>query len=159
MTGGEMVQAYRDGAQRLRRAVEGLAPEDLDARPGPGAWSIRQVVLHLQDSEAVLIDRMRRVLAEEDPLLVAFDENRFVERLHYERQSIEDALLLIEVGRRQWARVLETLAPEAFQRCGRHSVAGQVSLGSLLQGAIDHLEHHLAFLLEKRRRLGKPADL
>lgn len=159
MTYMEKIARYRTGPERLRRALEGLTREDLDARPGPGAWSIRELVLHLQDSETVLLDRMRRVLAEDDPLLVAFDENRFVERLHYERQSIEDAVMAIDLGRRQWARVLEALAPADLQRSGRHSVSGVVTLESLLQGSIDHLEHHLSFLLQKRQRLGKPIQL
>jgi uncharacterized damage-inducible protein DinB len=156
MTHAEWLERYRVGPQKLRQALTGLEPSDLDAHPGPGAWSIRQLVIHLQDSELVYLDRMKRVVAEDNPTLIAFDENRFVDRLLYPQQSIEDALTLIEVGRRQWLRVLAGLPQEAYQRCGTHSQAGPMTLQALLHGAVEHLEHHLGFLLEKRRRLGKP---
>lgn len=156
MSRAEWLERYQAGPEKLRRALSGLVPSDLSARPGPGAWSIREVVFHLQDSEAVYIDRMRRVVAEDNPTLIAFDENRFVERLGYDRQSLDDALTLIEAGRRQWARVLSGLPEEAFQRTGVHNVAGLVTLENLFQGAVEHFEHHLAFLIGKRQRLGKP---
>lgn len=148
-----------DGGPRLRRACSGLTPEDLAARPGPGKWSILELVVHLQDSDAIAIDRMKRVIAEENPTLLSADETAYVERLCSHDQSIDDALTLFEVGRRQFARVLRKLPDEAFERAGTHNVAGRLTVADLLKSYSDHLDHHLKFLLEKRERLGKPIAL
>src|SRR5690349_15437715 len=101
-----LIERYAAGGEKLRRAVAGLTPEELRARPGPGAWSVLEVVVHLADSDAISIDRMKRILTEGDPPLLYADETAYVERLHPHEQDLEDALLLFEVGRRQWARVL-----------------------------------------------------
>ena len=71
-------------------------------------------------------------------------------------QSLDDALTLFDVGRRQWSRVLRLLPDDAFSRQGTHNRKGIVTLGGMVEGYIKHLDHHLAFLKAKRERLGKP---
>jgi uncharacterized damage-inducible protein DinB len=53
-----LIETYAAGGQKLRHAVAGLSRDDLLARPGPGAWSIQEVVIHLADSDAISVDRM-----------------------------------------------------------------------------------------------------
>ena len=146
-------------SSRLRKALAGLTREDLIARPGPGRWSILEVMIHLADSDVIAIDRMKRILTEDNPPLLYADETAYVERLFSHDQSLEDALTLIEVGRRQFARVLERLPAEAFERRGTHNRRGPVTLASMVKGYIDHVDHHLKFVLDKRARLEKPLSL
>jgi hypothetical protein len=121
-----------------------------------GHWSIQELVIHLADSDAIAIDRMKRVLTEDNPPLLYADETAYVDRLLPGEQSLEDAITLFDLGRRQWSRVLSKLSDEAFARQGTHNRAGLVSLGGMVQSYTQHLEHHLAFLRAKRERLGKP---
>jgi uncharacterized damage-inducible protein DinB len=152
----DLIEQYAAGGEKLRRAVAGLTPEELRARPGPGAWSVLEVVVHLADSDAISIDRMKRILTEDDPPLLYADETAYVARLHPHGQDLDDALLLFEVGRRQWARVLRRLPDEAFLRQGTHNRNGPVTLGDLVASYIEHLDDHLEFVLGKRVTLGKP---
>ena len=152
----EVIEAYVECGPRLRQAVAGLTHEDLTARPGPGAWSILELVLHLADSDAISIDRMKRMLIEDNPPLLYADETAYVDRLFSHEQSLEDALTLFEVGRRQFARVLRKLPDEAFARRGTHNRRGTVTVGGMVQDYIRHTDHHLRFLYDKRARLGKP---
>ena len=55
-----------------------------------------------------------RMLIEDNPPLLYADETAYVEKLFPHDHSLEDALLLLEIGRRQFARVLRKLPPEAF---------------------------------------------
>jgi len=150
-----LIQQYENGGANLRRAVEGLTGDDLLARPGPGLWSIQEVVIHLADSDAISIDRMKRIVTEDNPSLLYADETAYVERLHCDQQDVEDALLLFEVGRRQWARVLCHLPEHDFARTGLHNRRGPLTLGGLVAEYIEHLDHHLQFILAKRAKLNK----
>jgi uncharacterized damage-inducible protein DinB len=152
----DLIEQYVAGAAKLRRAVAGLTPEELRARPGPGAWSILEVVVHLADSDAISIDRMKRILSEDNPPLLYADESAYVERLHTHEQDLEDALLLLEVGRRQWARVLRRLPDEAFLREGTHNRRGKMTVGDLVASYVKHVDDHLEFVAGKRAKLGKP---
>lgn len=153
----EAIDRYERGGVELREACAGLTREEAIARPGPGDWSIQELVVHLMDMDAVGIDRMKRVVAEDEPTLLNADENAWIANLHPHDQLLEDALTLFEVNRRQWARVLRLLPAEAFKRFGSHNLRGKLTLRELLTIYSDHLDHHLKFLREKRQRLAGSA--
>ena len=152
----ELIDAYERGPAKVRAAVAGLTREELIARPGPGDWSVLEVVVHILDSDAISIDRMKRMIIEDNPPLLYADETAYVQKLHTHDQDLEDALTLLEVGRRQWARVLRKLPPEAFDRTGNHNKAGRVTVGGYVRTYIKHIDDHLAYVYKKRERLGKP---
>ncbi len=154
-----LIERYELGSEKLNHAIQGLKPQDLlqvpDPDAGVGLWSIQQVVLHLADAEAAQNDRIKRIIAEEDPVLLVWDENAFVAKLFYEEQSADDAAKMIELGRRNLARVLRKLPDEAWDRTGRHSVRGVQSLEDVVTMGVNHLEHHVKFIVNKRERFGK----
>jgi hypothetical protein len=47
-----------------------MTRDQLLARPVPGKWSTQEVVCHLADYEAVYADRMKRVIALDEPELL-----------------------------------------------------------------------------------------
>jgi uncharacterized damage-inducible protein DinB len=157
----EAIEQYANGGERLSMAIRGLTGEDLltppapDAPPKVGKWSIQQVVLHVADSELVIADRIKRVISEDNPTLLAFDENRWAGALHYESQSGEAAVQIVELMRRQLGAVLRQLPEAAFSRFGTHSQAGKKTLADLVDFATGHLEHHLKFIHAKREAMGK----
>ena len=65
-----LIDNYLDGTQLLRKAVAGMSQEQLLARPIPGKWSTLEVICHLADFEIVYADRIKRVIAENEPTLV-----------------------------------------------------------------------------------------
>lgn len=152
----ELIDQYAAGVSKLRLAIAGLTPDDLLARPGPGAWSIHELVIHVVDSDFVGMDRMKRVIAESNPPLIGFDENLWIEHHAPHEQSLDDAIVLFEAGRRQMTRILRQLPQSAFTRIGQHSERGPLTLENLVQTFVTHVDHHLRFLHEKRDRLGKP---
>jgi uncharacterized damage-inducible protein DinB len=156
MMNRQLIEEYVACGARLRQAVAGLTQEDLTARPGPGKWSILELVIHLADSDCISIDRMKRMLIEDNPQLLYADESAYVDRLCTHDQSLEDALTLFEVGRRQFARVLRKLPDDAFERRGTHNRRGEVKVGAMVEDYIEHVNYHLEFLFDKRERLGKP---
>ena len=152
----QLIELYVGCAPRVRQALAGLGPEDLTARPGPGKWSILENVVHLTDSDAISIDRMKRMLTEDNPPLLYAHETAYVDQLFTHDQSLEDALTLFEVGRRQFARVLQELPDAAFERRGTHNQRGNMTVGGMVKDYIEHVDHHLKFIYDKRAKLGKP---
>jgi len=150
-----MIDAFERAPEKLRAAVAGLSRADITARPGPGDWSILEVVVHLADSDCLSIDRMKRILIEDNPPLLYADETEYIRRLFPHEQSLEDALLIIEAERRQFARVLRKLPAEAFARIGTHNRKGPVSLGEMVASYVKHIDEHLVYIVKKRERLGK----
>ena len=150
-----LIEQYDKGGDSLRMAIRGLEREDLLATPVPGSWSIQQIIMHLMDSDLILADRMKRVIAEENPSLIGYNESLFASRLFYEEQSVDDAVNILDLNRRNFAKVLRKLPDSAFDRIGTHNERGPMKLSDLLAGAVNHLKHHLGFIVDKREKLGK----
>lgn len=146
-----LINDYVDGLQMLRTAVMGMSPEQVVARPIPGKWSTLEVVCHLADFEIVGADRIKRVIAENEPTLLGGNEKLFAARLAYHERNLDEELLLIALIRQQVARILRTLKPEDFQRRGIHSESGPMTLEALVQRSTGHIRHHVPFIEEKRR--------
>jgi hypothetical protein len=147
------IDAYEAGGAQLRKAVAGLSPEQLRTRLEPGKWSILENVIHLADSDAIAIDRMKRMLIEDNPPLLYADETAYIDRLYPHDQSLDDALDLFEIGRRQFARTLRKLSAEAMERHGTHDRSGRKTVGGMVESYIQHLDHHLKFIEAKRAKL------
>src|SRR5438105_13823947 len=112
----QSIDGYLAGPESVRRAVSGMSREQLLAKPVPGRWSTLEVVCHLLDSEQAWIHRMKRVIAEDRPLLIGYDESRFASSLRYHEHDLEEELNLLDQSRRQMGRVLRPLPDDAWTR-------------------------------------------
>lgn len=148
-----LIKQYLAGPGLLRDAIAGMTREQLLARPIPGKWSTQEVVCHLADYEPIYADRMKRVIALEEPELLKGDPQLFAARLAYDHRDTEEELAIIEWTRKQMARILRTLTPADFMRRGGHSRDGALTLEVLLQRITDHIPHHIRFIEEKRRAM------
>ena len=149
-----LIARYAAGGPILLYAISGLSPEHEKAKPGPGAWSIAQLVTHLLDADLVLADRMKRMIAEEEPVLIPFDENAWVDRLDAQAMSVEEAANLFVANRRWMTQILRRCTEGDFARAGRHTEAGRQTLAELVAKVTNHLDHHLRFLYATRANLG-----
>ena len=150
----QLIDDYLAGPALVRQAVKGMNSEQLRARPIPGMWSTLEVVCHLVDFDPIYADRMKRVIAEDNPVLVGADEKRFAAALAYHERDLDEELSILEHTRRQFARILRALPPDVLQRRGQHSERGPVTLEQLLTTIIGHIPHHARFIHDKRKALG-----
>jgi hypothetical protein len=150
-----LIEQYLAGPGLLRRAVAGMTREQLLAKPIPGKWFTQEVVCHLADYEPIYADRMKRVIALQEPELLKGDPGLFATRLAYDRRDLEEELALVELTRKQMARILRALKPEDFQRKGGHSRDGVLTLENLLQRITAHIPHHVQFIEDKKCAMEK----
>jgi len=150
-----LIDRYAAGGAEPAGAIRGLSAADLDAIPVPGTWSIRQIVVHLLDSDLAATHRMKRIAAEELPLLIAYDETALAGQGFYAALDVNRCCELFALHRAHTAEFLRALPDAAFERRGVHNQSGIVTLGGLVETYVWHLEHHLGFLRRKRAMLGK----
>lgn len=67
----KLIHKYKQDCMLLRDALEGLTEEELRFHPAPNKWSIHQIVIHVMDDEILSTHRLRKVLAEKEPLLLS----------------------------------------------------------------------------------------
>jgi uncharacterized damage-inducible protein DinB len=148
-----LLDAYLAGPQGLRAAVAGLGREQLVARPIAGRWSVLEVVGHLADTEANIAHRLKRVLSEERPVFERVKPDLMLAALAYHDRDVDEELGLFDLTRRQVARILNASPPETWGRAGVVGDRGERTVAQMVNGAVEHLSHHLRFIAEKRRAL------
>ena len=154
----ELTHAYEKATHILSYATSNLKREDLLATPGPGLWSLTEVILHIVDCDLVFSDRIKRVIAEENPTLMAFDENKWKENLAYKPENVSASVRLFSANREYIAQILNSISEQDLQRTGIHSQAGTLTLQQLIEKANWHFDHHVKFLYGKRANIGKPVN-
>src|SRR6266481_3075146 len=87
-----MIDEYVAGPETLLKAVAGMSREQLTARPVAGKWSTLEVVCHLADFDPILADRMKQIIALDQPAMKGVDENRFASALGYHDRDLEEEL-------------------------------------------------------------------
>lgn len=137
----KLIAQYRDGYTAVAEALLKITEDELDARPGPGRWTVREIVHHLADSETTSAIRLRRLLAEERPVVHGYDQDRFATRLHYDRPH-ESSLQLFKYARLATAELLERLEPAEWLREGTHSESGRYTVETWLTIYAEHAHKH-----------------
>lgn len=145
----ELIDAYSEGSAILRASLQTVDKVQLDLRPVAGKWSIREVVCHLADSEIVYADRIKRVLAEDNPTFFEADPEQFRRSLQVTNRSIENELNIVMLIREHMTPILRSIDQKDFARIGQHSLDGSMTLMTLLQRITNHIPHHVRFIDEK----------
>ncbi len=137
-----LMERYRTGSAAIDAALAGITDEELDRPPAEGGWTARQVAHHLADSEAMAYTRLRRLVADAEPVTIqGYDEPRWAERLHYER-PIAEAVAVAHAVRAASLSLLESLTPDEWERRGEHSESGAYSVDRWLEIYAGHPHEH-----------------
>ena len=140
----QLIARYRDGFDEVARSLEGFSDDDLGAHPLPGKWSAREIVQHLADSEMTSAIRLRRLLSEERPHILGYDQDAYAARLRYNERDMAPALEAFRAARATTAQILEVMTEEEWAREGTHSESGRYTVEDWLRIYAAHAHNHAA---------------
>ena len=138
----ELIARYREGPAVVEQVTAGLGDEDLDHVPADGGWSAREVIHHLADSEMTSAIRLRRLLAEDSPVIQGYDEEEYARRLYYDSRPLEPSLAALRATRESTATILDLLSEQDWRRSGTHTESGDYSVEMWLEIYAEHAHDH-----------------
>lgn len=147
----ELLERFRKGPELLAVVTTGAAGAELDWAP-EGKWPIRYVLAHLCDSEIVSTDRLRRMIAENNPTLQAWDQNLWAANLDYARRRTTDTLETFRRLRAGNYELLKDLPAEAYARTANHTERGTITLREMVDSIASHTESHARQIRDLRDR-------
>ena len=148
----QAIDVIAEAPDRLRAAVKGLSPVQLDTPYRDGGWTVRQVVHHLPDSHLNAYVRLRLALTEEQPTIRPYQENLWAELPDAKSRPIEVSLTLLEALHDRWVRLWRSLSAEQFGRVFVHPDHGPRTVDWLVFLYAWHGRHHTAQITELRRQ-------
>jgi hypothetical protein len=134
-----LIARYKAGPAAVRAALAGTTEAELDARRD--GWSAREVVHHLADAETRGALRLRMLLAEDQPMIPAYDSDEYASALRYDR-PIASALAVLEAIHHDTGELLDCLTEADWARAGTHTTAGHYTVTDWLRMYAAHTHDH-----------------
>jgi hypothetical protein len=149
------IATIAEAPAKLKAALKGLNEKQLDSPYRPDGWTVRQVVHHLADSHMNALVRLKLGLTEEMPTIKPYDEAKWAELEDGRSTLVDESVALLTGLHARWSYLLERMKPEDFSRKINHPEWKEpMSLDALLALYEWHSRHHVAHIVELRRREG-----
>jgi hypothetical protein len=126
------VKSMAGAPDRIAKLLRGLDEKTMAKRPAPGKWSIKEVIAHLADGEFMVGSRIRMVASMERPVLIGYDQDAFVERLHVDQRTTGELFIAFAAVRAANVALYELLPKSSYTRVGLHNERGEESIGTML---------------------------
>ncbi len=135
--------AQAETPANLRRLIEDSGV-DLRTRPEPTEWSVVELIGHVVDAELVSSARYRWILAEDEPELMPYDQDRWATRFHPAGEPVEELLSLFEPLRAANLRLWRATPAADRARVGQHLERGPESYDLTFRLLAGHDRVHIA---------------
>ena len=128
---------------RLTELTAGLSAERIAAPIAPGKWSIHEIVAHLSDLELVTSARCRWILFEDNPTLIGYDQDPWVDGWRREEEPFTETFERFRVLRQSQLRLFRKCSEAELERTATHQDHGPITLSLLRSLVAGHDLNHL----------------
>ena len=139
----DALQVMARTADELDSQLHGVADEELAKRPYPGAWSVKEVVGHLCDTEWAYGYRMRLMLSHESPPITGYDQDLMVTGMGHNDRPVSTLLKEFQRLREFNLELYVRTEGPAWERVGLHEERGPESVGFSVRLLAGHDLRHL----------------
>lgn len=136
----------------LAALLEGVPRGDFDKRVRD-KWSVTENMAHLGRYHEVFIERVHRILTENEPTLEAYHAESDPEWPGWLTRSFEEAMLRLHAARGTLIEILQGITVEQWARTGRHTRYGPLTLRAWVELFLAHEGHHLYVVTRRARGL------
>ena len=134
--------------KRLETLLTGLPEARGGFRYAPGKWSLKDLLLHITDTERIMAYRLLHIARGDQTALAGFDQDEYVRTGHADARSLGDLVVEFSAVRQATLALVQSLDAEAWTRMGtsRDKPVSAAAVAHILAG---HAAHHLAILEER----------
>lgn len=126
----------------LRGMVDGRDDRELRRAAAGGGWGPVEIFCHLRDVDALFIERVERILDEDEPFVAAVDETLWPIERDYASQDPLNALGQFAANRARYVALLAGLTGEQLERRGHHEVLGEQTISWHARHTAEHDDVH-----------------
>jgi hypothetical protein len=142
--GGDDPATVQSGTPAALRQLADDAGMRIRTRPAPGEWSVLEVMGHILDAEVVSASRYRFIVTQDEPALIGYDQDRWVQGLHHNDDDVAALLDHFEAIRLANVAMWRRSNPTERSRVGRHAERGPESYDLSFRLIAGHDRVHLA---------------
>jgi uncharacterized damage-inducible protein DinB len=146
--GNDFLQVLKNNASTTLAFLSNLTPIQWDYRYAPDKWSIKEMILHIIDSERIFTYRALRIARGDQTPLPGFEQNDYVPLSKASERSAESIISEYQAVRNASLALFTNFDDDMLHRKGTASETPitVLALGFIVAG---HELHHLNILKER----------
>lgn len=141
----EWLQQTETYTTRLKEVVDSLNEEQFNKTYREGAWTVRQLVHHIADSQLNMYQRLKLALTDDNPTVPAFNEEKWAV-LPDNDLPVESSIKMLEGINERIVSLGHRLTEDQLKRVFTHETNGQITVATKVAKLAWHEEHHLAHI-------------
>ncbi len=120
----------------------------ISASDGPDGWNVVEIVGHLNDYDAIFLERTQAMIEGDAPALGSYDQEALVRQHGYAAQPLADVLASFLSRRRAYIDRLSGLSADQWQRTGMHPSWGKITVLDQALNVTHHDVNHIAQVIK-----------
>ncbi len=145
---GNLVKNLKDIHAETVALIKGLSEEKLLHRYAEGKWSIKEMLVHIADTERIFTYRALRFARADSTPLPGFEEDDYAPQSKADKRKIAAILKEMATIRAASLSFIESLDNKMLKRTGVAS-NNKMSVKTIVNLIYGHHKHHLNILRER----------
>jgi hypothetical protein len=143
-----VIDAFESSLEYTRKFLLNIPKEKLEYKYQHDKWTIKEIILHLIDSERIMGYRALTFARNDKNELWGYDQDNYIKYSNANKRSIEDLIEDFTIARRSNIVLFNSFDDEMFMRKGFANKKEQsvLLLGFLIVG---HELHHLKIIKDR----------
>ncbi|HJQ70986.1 MAG TPA: DinB family protein [Blastocatellia bacterium] len=139
----QKMKELNDNRRLFERIVAQYPEPAISHRPGEHNWSIKEILGHLADIQELVLVRVSKMLAEENPPIELYDEEQENRERDHRNDDMGVAKSNFVSTRERLIDALKGGGDSAWARTGRHPMNPDFNVEFVVNDMLDH--EHLHF--------------
>ncbi|TKK71462.1 DinB family protein [Ilyomonas limi] len=145
---GMVLQYLQTDFETIRTLVMDLPEEKLLSAYAPGKWTLKEILVHMMDTERIFAYRALRIARNDKTDLPGFEQDEYTPYLYANERSIANIMEEYGLQRKSTVALFSNFDESAFTRTGFANGA-PLSVRAALYIIAGHELHHLQIIREK----------
>ena len=145
---GQVLKHLKDQMKVTKEFFLSLPEEKLSYRYDEGKWTIKEILVHIIDTERIFAYRALRTAREDRAELPGFDQNNYVAHSGTDKRKLKEILREYESVRKATLTLFNGLERKALTRTGVAN-GNPISVRAAAYIAAGHELHHLNIIKER----------
>jgi len=147
---GDIIEVLRQQAEEATAFFSALPADKHDYRYADGKWSIKQVLMHITDTERVMSYRaLVAARGDNTTILHNMDENLYANASPYATRTMDDILEEFNVVRASTIKLLANITEEQSIQPANNTDGTYFTPRALAYIIAGHLLHHIQVIKER----------
>lgn len=141
--GKDALKLQQQAPKKLAALLRGQDRKRLARRPGPGKWSVAEILAHLADAEVAIGWRMRQILGSPGVAVQAYDQDAWAGTFGYAKRDPRQSLAAYAAARAANVVLLKSVPRSAWESYGMHAERGKETVAHMIKLTAGHDLNHI----------------